>query len=100
MPLVKVIEPPGLICGLPYFAAMNAPQKRTLTKPRARSTGITSSGSSCKLSPAVNTKVIERADALEQCAHMPRPPVDELALGAASEHCERLVEPAPCGSMR
>jgi hypothetical protein len=54
--LVKVIEPPGLMLGLPYFAAMNAPQKRTLTKPRARSTGIAASGSSCKVSPAVNTR--------------------------------------------
>ena len=34
-PLVKVIDPPGLIWGLPYFTAMNAPQKRMLTKPRA-----------------------------------------------------------------
>jgi hypothetical protein len=41
-------------------------------------------------------EVIERADALEQCAHLRLVRhVDELALGAASEHCERAVEPLP-----
>ena len=37
IPLVNVIEPPGRIWELPYFAAMNAPQNRSLKKPRAAS---------------------------------------------------------------
>ncbi len=37
---MKTIEPPGRMLPLPCFAAMNAPQYRTLKKPRAAAISV------------------------------------------------------------
>src|SRR5258708_13817721 len=55
IPLVRLMDPPGLIRGAPYFTAAKAPQKRMVKNSRALSISALQIAGGLIFSPAVNT---------------------------------------------